>query len=156
MDNYWCILWAWKAFKMDSFSLILCQAYTKGQSRGLNDSIGKDTMIHFYVQTVYDIHNFKRKASQRCQLPMVPVPHIQMITWKQRGWLATVCAVGGYPHSGGASCKLFISSLYSAAQFWRRGRAESPYLIKTWEVMRNWQLGVSQGWSEGKWELVLG
>lgn len=66
----------------------------QGQSQGLNDSTGEDSIIHFYVQTVYYTHNFKRKTSQRCQLPMVPVPHIQTVTLKQRGELVAVCAVG--------------------------------------------------------------
>lgn len=70
------------------------QKKRRGQSQGLNDSTGEDTMIYFYVQTVYYTHNFKRKTSQRCQLLKVHVPHIQMVTLKQRGELAAVCAVG--------------------------------------------------------------
>ena len=66
------------------------------------------------------------------------------------------CVCCGHTHSGGDSCRLFISCLYSAARFWGGGgRAESLYLIKTWEVMRNWQLKVSRGWSVGIWERVL-
>ena len=70
------------------------QKKRRGQNQGLNDSTGEDSVIYFYVQTVYYTHNFKRKTSQKCQLPMVPVPHIQMVTLKQRGELAAVCAVG--------------------------------------------------------------
>ena len=66
----------------------------RGQSQGLNDSTGEDSVIYFYVQTVYYTHNFKKKTSQKCQLPMVPVPRIQMVTLKQRGKLMAVCVVG--------------------------------------------------------------
>lgn len=149
MGNYWCIFWAWEAFKMDSI-----QKKRPGQSQGLNDSTGEDTMIYFYVQTVYYTHNFKKKTSQRCQLPMVPVPHIQMVTLKQRGELAAVCAAGTHRVEEPAIDYLWavcILHLDSGGD-----RAENLYLIKTWEVMRNWQLKVSQGWSGGKWERVLG
>lgn len=38
------------------------------------------------------------------------------------------CVCCGHAHSGGASCRLFISCLYSAAQFWgRQGRKPLPH-----------------------------